>query len=700
MATRMMGPAAAGLLIGAAESASLAAGTPAIVTDGSVTGLEDLPLLVLRPRDGVLRRPGGPDSPAQPLPPGLRPLAVIAAGGEAAEALAAGLPLGVPHLAGTDPLPALIGCLATALAESQAARLQLQGRPGSRPPAPRQLVLDLPPAIEAAPPPARVSQSLGRPAEGLASLALHVAAARAGAASLLRVRLLAGGRILGAWLVPGDAIELGWLTLDLPEPAPPGAAEAVLQVAVEVAPEEVLQLSTSPGPDAGAGSPLALRAEVAEPGHLVLPRFFDWAARDLPLPAPGIALPLPEPVWAAARVAGAAHRLVAAGGEMPRMLLELEPGATATLSLPPVPPGAAELVLGEFACRAGEAGMLELMLLAGPEAPAGEAGTPGLPPSRGSDWRILDAAGALRVALPLPAGLGGAVHLGILARNRGAAPATLEILTLALMAGAAGAVRRSPAAALGTPSPQAARLVVQLPVPGRADSPGQAGNLPLSRPAPAGPAASPGGLPGPASPSALPPPPILATEPGAPPEPPAPPATPMTAPPPPPSLAAEMPPGGADFQDIRLHQHTVNQDGSYQHMELGLTGLVAATGVWREIRLKLFDRRGTVGLEFRRIKGWPQMFDAWPQGGSDQFGPYWRLESQDTLDAMVKLTSAHDRALVAALLEVLPALARRGARIAALPPEAQEAWAERARGHAAAVDATRPGQSRPTARTA
>jgi hypothetical protein len=173
----------------------------------------------------------------------------------------------------------------------------------------------------------------------------------------------------------------------------------------------------------------------------------------------------------------------------------------------------------------------------------------------------------------------------------------------------------------------------------------------------------------------------------------------MTAPPPPPSLAAEMPPGGADFQDIRLHQHTVNQDGSYQHMELGLTGLVAATGVWREIRLKLFDRRGTVGLEFRRIKGWPQMFDAWPQGGSDQFGPYWRLESQDTLDAMVKLTSAHDRALVAALLEVLPALARRGARIASLPPEAQEAWAERARGLAAAVDATRPGQSRPTART-
>ncbi|MGK7866817.1 DUF6212 domain-containing protein [Falsiroseomonas sp. E2-1-a20] len=691
MATRMMGPTTAGFLIGASESASMAAGMPTIVADGALPGLEGLPLLVLRPRAGVLRRQGAADSPAHPWPAGLRPLAILAASPGAAETLAAGLPDGVPRLVGPEAIPALIGCLADALADSQAARLQLQGRPGSRPPAARRLVLDLAPAMEAVPPPARVTQYLGRPAEGLCSIDLHVAAARASAASLLRVRLVAAGRILGAWLVPGDAVQPGWLPLNLPEPAPHGAAEAVLEVAIEVATDEILQLSTTSGAGPDAAAPLALRAELAEAGHLALPQFFDWAARDLPMPAPGIALPLPEQVLAAAHVEGATHRLLAAGGEAPRILLEIAPGATAWMTLPAVPPGAAELALGEFACRAGDHAALELVLLAGQEVRPAEGDGSARPP-RHSDWRMPDATGAMRVALPLPAGLWGEVCLGVVARNRGASPITLEILTLALMAGAAGAPRRVAPVSAGLPPTRTPRLAVK---PFGAAAPAQ----PASE-APAAAEVERAGLPGPASAAGPRPPTVAATEPGAPVEPALPTATPMTAPPPAPSLAAEMPPGGADFQDLRLHQHTVSQDGVYQHLELGLTGLIAATGVWREVRLKLFERRGTVGLEFRRIKGWPQMFDAWPQGGTDQYGPYWRLESQDTLDSMVKLGNAHDRALVAALLEVLPVLARRGARIAELPAEAQEAWAERARILAAAVDATRPGQARPTARTA
>ncbi|MDP3418672.1 hypothetical protein, partial [Falsiroseomonas sp.] len=178
---------------------------------------------------------------------------------------------------------------------------------------------------------------------------------------------------------------------------------------------------------------------------------------------------------------------------------------------------------------------------------------------------------------------------------------------------------------------------------------------------------------------------------------PAPAPTPMTLAAPAASAGGEMAPGGADFQDVKLHQHTTNADGSYRHIELGLTGLVSASGVWREVRLKLFDRRGTIGLEFRRIKGWPQMFEAWPKGGSDQFGPYWRLETAATGPALASLTSTQDRAMLAALLELLPSLARRGARVAGLPAEEQEAWADRGRTLLAAVDAARAGPARPPA---
>lgn len=165
--------------------------------------------------------------------------------------------------------------------------------------------------------------------------------------------------------------------------------------------------------------------------------------------------------------------------------------------------------------------------------------------------------------------------------------------------------------------------------------------------------------------------------------------------PPAPDLATAMAPCGADFQDARLHQYTANADGSYRHLDLGLTGLATAAGVWREVRLKLFDRRGTVGIEIRGIQGWPAMLDPWPKGGSDRFGPFWRMETQATLEALVELASPHNRALIAALLEVLPAAARNGAALAEMVDQEQDEWDARARmltrAVAAAVDAERTG---------
>ncbi|WP_439594760.1 DUF6212 domain-containing protein [Falsiroseomonas sp.] len=655
-------------LIGAAERAALAAGQPAVVAPPGMLGLERLPMAVLRPVQGVLRQDGTPDGAAEPLPAGLRPLAILAADAAGAAELAAGLPPGLPQVTGNNPLPALLELAMQALAMSEAARLRLQAAAVGQPAA-RQRVIDLPPAPLAPPPPARVTQHLGRPAEGFCALSLHLAAVHAGPASLLRVRLLAGGRVLGAWAVPGPDLAPGWLALDLPEPAPPGAAEAVLEVAAEVAASDILQLSAAGD---GALAPLALRAETAAPHHLALPRHFDWAARDLPAPTAGLAMPLPEAAWAAAVVEGAESRMVAAGGEAPRMLLELEPGSTAQLRLPSLPPGAADLALAELACRLGDAAGLQVALSAGPESG----------PTRDSGWRIPDATGALRIALPLPAGLGGALRLGLALRNRGTAALTVEVSALALMAGAAGAPRRLlPEAGRPGTTSQPARLSV--PLPGTVPAP-------LS-PDPVPPAV---GLAGPPPRAAATQPPLAGGEAGGPLPPPAPATTPMTLAAPMPVLAGDMPPGGADFQDIKLHQHTANADGTYRHVDLGLTGLVSAAGVWREVRLKLFERRGTVGLEFRRIKGWPNMFETWPKGGSDQFGPYFRLETEGTAEAMAQLTSPQDRAMMAALLEVLPALVRRAARLAGLPAEEQEGWGERGRALASAVEASRPGAPR------
>jgi hypothetical protein len=145
----------------------------------------------------------------------------------------------------------------------------------------------------------------------------------------------------------------------------------------------------------------------------------------------------------------------------------------------------------------------------------------------------------------------------------------------------------------------------------------------------------------------------------------------------------------ASFQDLKLQQHLVNTEGTYRHLDLTVTGLVAAAGLWRQVRLKLFERRGTVGLEFREMKGWPQMFDMWPGARRDDYGPFWRVESEAPAEALRQLATPHDRALILAVMDVLPALARRGALAANLAAAEQDAWTDRARSLATAVSATR-----------
>jgi hypothetical protein len=85
------------------------------------------------------------------------------------------------------------------------------------------------------------------------------------------------------------------------------------------------------------------------------------------------------------------------------------------------------------------------------------------------------------------------------------------------------------------------------------------------------------------------------------------------------------------------------------------------------------------------MRDWPQMFDAWPGTQRDAYGPFWRLETAGTAATLAALSTPHDRTFLAALLEVLPELATRGATAAALPAEEVAAWAARARGVVQAV---------------
>jgi hypothetical protein len=407
--------------------------------------------------------------------------------------------------------------------------------------------------------------------------------------------------------VPEAATAPGWLALDLPEPAPPGPAEARLELLA--APP----LSAGAEPD----SPLALRLWTAGPGWSVWPRFLAWAA--LGATRPTTALPLPPALLAMARCEGGALELVAIGAEAARLLVTLSPGGEALVTLPPLPVGPADLLRARIAPLTGPAPAFELRLASGTAQAATGRRT----------------SGPATIWLPLPQGP--MLDVRIALWNPGADPATVEIVELALAAAAAGEPRRPP-------PPEAAPMrtaPARLPLPDAAWR--------ATAPAPRMAAALPGGA--------------------------APPLAPLAP--------------GAAFQDVTLHQHLATADGGYRHLDLGVSGLVSGGGLWRQLRFKLFERRGVVGLEFREAKGWPQMFDIWPGGRSDQFGPFWRLETEGAGDALAALGTPHDRALVAALVELLPEIAARGARLAGLAGSEAEDWPARARRLDAAVGAAR-----------
>jgi hypothetical protein len=616
-----------GLRIGAAELDEIEAGAPAVVVATGIDLPELRPLVVLTPQDGVLARPGAAAGPSLSLPPDL-PLLGLVAGDAAAAELAPLLPPGLPVLGDPMLLPAL---LAEALRMEQGARAAAEGearrllRALGTAPPRPELVLDQPPIGAAAVAPP-ATQPLGRPATGICTVELHLATAGSGG---LHVRLLAGQRVLGCWRVPEAARRSGWLALDLPEPAPETPGEAVLEVSTDAAQGFPLLSLVSDRAQAG----LALRVRTAAPGWSVLPRHFDWSAMGTMRPA--LPLPLPAALLAEAVPDGARAELVALGEEPPRLMLEVPAAAEVILRLPALPVGPADLLRLRLLRPEGDEAEMEAML-----AVAGASG------ESSTGWRLIGARAAL--ALPLPDGGMAAPVLAL--RHRGEGPALVEVESLALVAGVAGEARAAPPAErMATRE----RYAVVLPL---------APSLPAWRGAPPPLPAEPGGQ-GRA---------VLALPHAA------------AGPTPP-----RMPAAATGFQEIRLNQHLDNAKGAYRHLDVTIRGLVSAAGLWRQARLKLFERHGVAGLEFRQAKGWPAMFDVWPRGGSDPYGPFWRLDTHAAPQALAALATPHDRALIAALVDVLPEIAGQASRAARLDAAKAEPWIGIARRLADAVAAAR-----------
>lgn len=323
-----------------------------------------------------------------PEPPPLLPDAAACAAWLAGEWLAA-----------TQRNAGLRAELAALRAEHEQARQAMahwQRSAGQAPPvAARLLHADHPRgAASLAPGRTQFDRILPVPLDGACTLGLHLHEALCGAGSSLRLRLLGAEsmRIAAAWRIPGAALQPGWLTLDLPMPAPIWGETALVEITAELASGDTLALS---GPDAA----LRLQRAAGAPRFAVSP-FHDAEEAGAALPPAGLRCALPEMIWRG-------HQRHA----------RLAPGETAELMLPAVPVSGFDTL---HAVLIAVGGALQASLWCA---------------DAGSGWR--DARdGMLDLPLVLPVAARGAPAVRLALRATGTQPVAVEwrALTAARMA--------------------------------------------------------------------------------------------------------------------------------------------------------------------------------------------------------------------------------------------------------------------------
>lgn len=134
----------------------------------------------------------------------------------------------------------------------------------------------------------------------------------------------------------------------------------------------------------------------------------------------------------------------------------------------------------------------------------------------------------------------------------------------------------------------------------------------------------------------------------------------------------------AQFERLELHQHLVGGRG-YQHLDLLVHGVEGGGYMWPRLRFKLALNGNRPHLEFRRVKGWPEVFVRWPGSDSDKFGPVMLIRPDDMPNLRRDLAHDQDAALMDTLLELLEAIVAQATQLAALAEDDQPRWLAAAR---------------------
>lgn len=480
-----------------------------------------------------------------------------------------------------------------------------------------------------------LGQALGVKLEGLAAIGLHLKEALAGAETVLRVRLYGAesGRIAGAWVLPGRSLAAGWLTLDLPEPIGPLRETAWLEVKAEVGAFDRLALS--------------LGAEPVAPGHAVA-------------------------VAGAAVGTGAETRALAHGlwTAMPgRRQVQSPYWDGEAIGLPAPPLGApAELPQQVWQSARIPEGRVDRVAIGAQPARLVASLAPGehalvvLPavPLNGLD--LLQA--ELTVVLGDAAWLEAALWLQPEGTTIGAEADLSTTAPGARWSGWHAGVFGDGTCrlALALPPDPPRRAVVALVLRNRGTAPEEVLRVEIAR------------LSG--TRAAHPPPTAARRAPS--------------------SLrilpgVAAAPVAAPVAAGVRLLERYGAPGGSYRHIDLLMEGVRAGEHAWPRLRCKLAVNGVVPVLEFRQRPDWPVVFEHWPQTPADAAGPYLQLtEAKLAGGYAATLATERDRATLAVVLRLLPAVVATAARDATTDPGEYERWIASARQLAATVHAVDP----------
>jgi hypothetical protein len=135
--------------------------------------------------------------------------------------------------------------------------------------------------------------------------------------------------------------------------------------------------------------------------------------------------------------------------------------------------------------------------------------------------------------------------------------------------------------------------------------------------------------------------------------------------------------GIATVEGIRLDEHYSTEN--YRHLDM--TFLTAALGnsAWARLKFKFSLSRSGRALEFRKAKGWPNMFEVWPGTDEDEYGQVMRMaDDAETASQIRGWRVPKDRALIDLVMLLLPEAAESAARQANRPEAEVTMWRDEA----------------------